>query len=99
MADLVLTGKLLKWGNSYGLRISKADLARLEKTGTHVGDEMHINVIPKDGKIDVSWMTTFRGGDPFGSRDHDRIVEEAVEEEWKEKQRRIAMQEKRAAKK
>lgn len=73
MARLTMTGKLLKWGNSYGVRIAKADVQR---AGLQIGDELSI-VTAKPGKVDISHIRTFRSGDPYGSRDHDEILYEA----------------------
>lgn len=51
MPRIVLHVKALKWGNSYGLRVAKADF---ERAGLHVGQEVEVDILGKPGKIDVS---------------------------------------------
>lgn len=58
MAKFVAEGKLLKWGNSYGVRVSKADV---ERAGLHVGDPMTVTPGPPT-KVDVSHLPVFRLG-------------------------------------
>lgn len=59
--------KVLKWGNSYGIRITKAEAERL---GVEAGDEVLLEVTAKPGdEIDVSGIRTFRMGGL--ARDHD----------------------------
>lgn len=71
-----MTGKLLKWGNSYGVRLAKADV---EAAGFRVGDELHVQLGGHPARRDLSKMWTFAGPDAHGSRDHDRILNDALE--------------------
>lgn len=61
MEALVAT-KVLHWGNSYGLRISKHDVERL---GLFPGSEVAVSLVTKDDKIDVPWFTFSGDGRPM----------------------------------
>ena len=76
MPRVMLRAKLLKWGNSYGVRISKSDVDRL---GVRVGDELDVEVLPKRTRVDLSFLRTFRDGG--AGADHDRILDDAAEED------------------
>lgn len=52
--------KILEWGNSYGIRLSKADAREM---GLSPGDEVVVEVKTKpDEKIDVSGLPSFNLG-------------------------------------
>lgn len=52
-----MNAKVLKWGNSYGLRISKEEA---ERAGLHVGQEVVVDIRAKPGqRIDVSFLPSF----------------------------------------
>jgi hypothetical protein len=70
MAGPVIKAKLLRWGNSYGLRIAKADVERL---GLRVGDEVDWALAQRTDRIDVSHIPTFKLGRDTGKR-HDEIL-------------------------
>lgn len=76
MGRVMLRAKLLRWGNSYGVRISKADVERL---GVHPGDELDVEVLPKRGKVDLSFLGTFRDGG--AGAEHDRLLDESLDED------------------
>lgn len=78
MSRPVIKAKLLKWGNSYGLRVAKADFERL---GLQVGDEIEFSVAGR-GKVDVSHIPTFDLGG-IGPQ-HDEILNK---ERWKKIER------------
>jgi len=69
MRRFTMTGKLLRWGNSYGIRIAKADA---ERAGLHVGDEFEFGVAPTGG-VDISSLPSFDWGGG-GAKDHDAIL-------------------------
>ena len=48
--------KVQKWGNSQGLRVTKA---LLDEAGIHVGDEVHVTV--RRGRIIVEPVSRIRG--------------------------------------
>lgn len=55
-----MRAKVLEWGNSYGIRITKADAERL---GLEPGDEVLLEVTAKPGdEIDVSGLPSFKLG-------------------------------------
>jgi hypothetical protein len=62
-----LHGRVLRWGNSLGLRISKADAERL---GLHEGDEVDL-LVPQEGK-DVPELPAFDLGPGLLADHHDR---------------------------
>lgn len=54
-----MIGRLLRWGNSFGIRISKRDV---EKLRLKEGQEVKIDIeAPKAGRIDLSWLTKYEG--------------------------------------
>ena len=69
-----MKAKLLKWGNSFGLRLSRQDVARLKlRPGAEV--EVKVEVAP-DG-IDVAEVRSFHlGGD--AADEHDTLFEASV---------------------
>ena len=70
MARIVLEGKLLKWDNSYGVRISKGDV---ERARLQVGAPM--TVTPGEpGRIDISHIRVLRGKDRFPGWSHDDVL-------------------------
>ncbi len=73
MAEAIVKGRLLRWGNSLGVRISKHDARRLR---LQVGAEITVTISSDPGKVDLSGLPTFRG-DGREAREHDRILAEA----------------------
>jgi antitoxin component of MazEF toxin-antitoxin module len=64
-----MRAKVLEWGNSYGIRLSKADV---EELGLQPGDEVVVDVKAKPGdEIDVSGLRSF----PLGglADEHDEV--------------------------
>ncbi len=62
--------KILKWGNSYGIRLSKADV---EELGVKEGDEVVVEVLARPGeKVDLSGVRTFSLGGTLAD-DHDEV--------------------------
>lgn len=74
MHDVVVEGKILAWGNSYGVRIRKEDL---ERAGLAAGAEVKVRIETGGGKIDLSGLPVFHGGDPRDSERHDELLAEA----------------------
>lgn len=70
--EAIVHGKALEWGGSIGIRISKAEAARL---GIRVGQEMDLKVLPPVYRQDISHFHTFRDG--RGASDHDTLLGEA----------------------
>ena len=83
MSTVTVEGKLLKWGNSYGIRISKKSVEELHlRTGTTLRVEV---AVPAKGKA-LAWseMPTFNLGGDASAR-HDEIFAEASAEAFEEK--------------
>lgn len=75
--------KVVAWGNSYGIRLTKAELASL---GIAPGAEVEVEVRPVRKKLDWSKIAIFNLGGNASER-HDDILYEGwlAEEEEKEK--------------
>lgn len=78
--EVVVEGRVLRWGNSYGVRISKADL---ERAGLKEGSKAIVRV--RAGKVDLSHVTFLRGGRarPDDSMRHDELLGEALEKRYR----------------
>lgn len=65
-----MIGKVLKWGNSYGIRLSKEDV---EGLGLREGQEVVVEVkTDPDERVDLSNLQTFSMGGDL-SRKHDEV--------------------------
>ncbi|MFQ6106840.1 MAG: hypothetical protein ACE5QF_04555 [Thermoplasmata archaeon] len=80
--EVIVKARILKWGNSYGFRIQKADLKRL---GLRPGQEALVRLERLSGPVDISQLPTFKGGMPDDSLQHDMLVGEARKKAIKEK--------------
>ena len=76
--DTILKARILKWGNSYGLRIQKADLKRL---GLRPGEEALVRLERQSDRVDLSGLPRFKGGRPDDSLRHDELLGKARKEE------------------
>lgn len=76
--EVVVEGRLLEWGNSYGIRIRAADVDEL---GLQPGQEVSVRLSPETDRVDVSDVPTFQGGRPDVSMRHDEILGEALHED------------------
>lgn len=74
MAEVVVEGKILRWGNSYGVRIRKADL---EGAGLEPGQEVVVRIGSQYDAVDVSGVRTFRSGETDTAARHDDVLGEA----------------------
>jgi hypothetical protein len=75
MADeVVVEGRILEWGNSYGIRIRKADL---DRAGLSPGEEATIRIVHSQGPIDLSGLPAWGSGHRDTSRRHDDVLGEA----------------------
>ncbi len=73
-----VTKAIKKWGNSYGIALTKAEL---EELGLRPGDEVHARLEKAFKKRDVSKIPTFHWGGDLTPDEVDRIVEE---ETWRD---------------
>jgi hypothetical protein len=64
-----LAAKVLRWGNSLGLRISRHDA---DAIGLKEGDEVVITVVPPRQRVDLSHLKTFDFGGDLSDR-HDDV--------------------------
>ena len=69
--EVVIRARILKWGNSYGLRVRKADLKKL---GLQPESEAVVRLEKRQGRVDLSGVPTFRGGLPDDSLRHDELL-------------------------
>ena len=74
MTDVILEGKILAWGNSYGIRIRKEDL---ERAGLAAGGAVKVRIETPDRRIDLSHFHFLKGGRPDDSERHDELLGEA----------------------
>lgn len=80
-----MIAKVLKWGNSYGIRLSKEEA---ERAGLKPGDEVVVEVKAREGqRIDLSDLPGFDLGGDLADR-HDEVWADAVVEEHRDKGRR-----------
>lgn len=80
--EVVVTGRILQWGNSLGVRLPRADLLR---AGLGPGAEVTVRVAQRPGRIDLSGLPVFRGGRPDDSERHDELLAEALERKLRRK--------------
>ena len=69
--EVILKARLLKWGNSYGIRLRKADL---RKAGLAPGSEAVVRVSKQRGRVDLSALPVFSGGRRDDSVRHDELL-------------------------
>lgn len=79
---IVVTGKVLKWGNSYGLRLKKTDV---ERAGLKPGAEAVVRI--GKGKVDLSHVTFYRG-EPSDAERLDELLAESREAKLAKSRRR-----------
>lgn len=68
VAEAVVKGRLLRWGNSLGVRIAKRDARRLK---LREGSDVTVRIESEPSAIDLSVLPTVRGTGTEG-RDHDK---------------------------
>jgi antitoxin component of MazEF toxin-antitoxin module len=83
MVRVRVVGRVLRWGNSYGIRVRKSDMERAGlKEGTDVVAEMEVS-----DRVDLSHVRTFKGDRPDVSERHDEFYAKGLWAEYKRKQR------------
>lgn len=80
--ELVVEGKVLEWGNSFGIRVKKSDLL---EAGIAPGTEVVLHLARRPSKIDLSGFPFLRGGEPSDSARHDEVFAEAILTEGKKR--------------
>lgn len=69
--EVVLRGRILKWGNSYGIRLRRAELKR---AGLSPGSDAVVRLAKKSERVDLSDLPTFKGGQPDDALRHDELL-------------------------
>lgn len=82
--EVIVEGRILEWGNSYGIRVRKADL---ERAGLAPGEEAIVRIARRSDKVDLSHVRFLRGDRSDVSERHDEYLGEARLADLKRKQR------------
>ncbi len=72
--EVVIRGRILRWGNSFGIRLRRAELKR---AGLSPDSEAVVRLVKKSERIDLSGLPTFRGGQPDDALRHDDLLARA----------------------
>lgn len=83
MPKVRVTGRILRWGNSFGLRLRKADL---ERVGLKEGADV-VADLETAGKVDLSHVRTFKGDPSDVAERHDEYYGRGLWEEYRRQQR------------
>jgi hypothetical protein len=75
--EVIVEGRILEWGNSFGIRVKRAEL---ERAGLGPGTEAIVRIQRKPGKIDLSRVRFFRSGHSDTSEKHDEVLGRALSE-------------------
>lgn len=68
--EAVVKGRLLRWGNSVGVRISRRDARRLR---LREGSDVTVRIQSEPSKVDLSVLPVFHGKGAEAV-DHDKIL-------------------------
>ncbi len=82
MAEILVHRKIVPWGNGFGIRLTKAELARL---GLRPRDEAEVIVRGERKGVDLSHIHFINLG-PNASERHDEIIGEGMEADFREAQ-------------
>lgn len=74
-AGRVVTGKILRWGNSYGLRLTKNDV---EAAHLEPGQDVLVVLKPETPDLEASNVPTFHSGRRDMARRHDELLADAA---------------------
>lgn len=77
MSSIELRGKLLRWGNSFGLRLSRRDVERLH---LRPGAEVHVTIPLPDASPDVD-LPSFHLGADAADRHDDLFAASVMEDD------------------
>lgn len=78
MSRVVVEGKILRWGNSYGIRIRKADL---ERSDLEPGDTVSVRIEGTEDGVELGNLPTFNGGQADVSQRHDEVLAQGLSDE------------------
>lgn len=82
--DAVIAGRILEWGNSYGIRLKKSDL---ERTGLAPGADVVVHLERRLQRVDLSGFPFIQGGAPDDAQRHDEVLANARQAELTRKVR------------
>ena len=71
----IITGKILRWGNSYGVRISGKEL---KEANLAPGKEINLRILEPEGPLDIKGAPFFSSGHSDTARRHDEILAELI---------------------
>ncbi len=75
MPEVRISGRILRWGDSYGVRIRKQDL---DRAGIQVGENVELRLgTPEENRVDLSGFPLIEDPDPDVSKEHDKHLGEA----------------------
>lgn len=83
MSLIAIRAKLLEWGNSFGLRLSRQDVERLH---LRLDTEVEVKVDVEPDKIRVEDLRSFDLGGDAADR-HDEYFAKSVEEDLRKRRR------------
>lgn len=66
----IIVGKVLRWGNSYALRLSKRDV---ERFGWREGTTLRVEEVDKEQDLDLDYPT-WRSGHADTATNHDEVL-------------------------
>ena len=69
--EVIVKGRILRWGNSYGFRLRRAEL---KKVGLSPGSEAIVRMAKEHSRVDLSGLPAFKGGGPDDSVRHDELL-------------------------
>jgi len=69
--EVIVKGRILRWGNSYGIRLRRAEL---KKVGLSPGSEAIVRMAKEHSRVDLSGLPAFKGGGPDDSVQHDELL-------------------------
>lgn len=84
MPSRMIRGRILKWGNSFGIRLSKKELAA---SGARPGQDVSVTFDTKPRRIDLSHWPTFDSGRSDVSKKHDEYFAADLAAEQEERNR------------
>jgi antitoxin component of MazEF toxin-antitoxin module len=71
MSEIVVEGKILRWGNSFGIRIRSSDL---EETDLKPNEEVFVRIEQRSEELELSELPTFRSGAETTAARHDAVL-------------------------
>ena len=82
--EVIVKGRILRWGNSYGIRLRRAEL---KKAGLSPGSEATVRMAKEHSRVDLSGLPAFKGGGPDDSVQHDDLLGRARAAAMRERKR------------